>query len=85
MLRSGDAIPNFLTFWSAIALILFNLDRFSGQPQLNPWWFLGLGVALPVVVFGGLYQRQRRRGKREAREALQQRDIMAEMEEVEVG
>jgi hypothetical protein len=36
-------------------------------------------------VGGGLYQWQRRRGEREARTSLQQRDIMAEMEEVEVG
>jgi len=27
LLRSGDAIPNFLTVWTAVALILFNLDR----------------------------------------------------------
>ena len=68
-----------------MALILFNLDRFSAQPRLNPSWFLGLAVVLPVVVLGGLYQWQRRRGKPEAKEALRQRDIVSEMEEVEVG
>jgi membrane-bound metal-dependent hydrolase YbcI (DUF457 family) len=85
LLRSGDAAPNFLTVWTALALILFNLDRFSAQPRLNPWWFLGLAVALPVAVVGGLYQWQRRRGEREAREALQQRDIVSELEELEAG
>jgi len=85
VLRSGDAIPNFLTIWTAVALILFNLDRFSAQPLLNPWWFLGFAVALPVAVLGGLYQWQRRRGKPEAKEALQQRDIVSETEEVEVA
>jgi len=84
LLRSGDAIPNFLTVWTAVALILFNLDRFSAQPRLDPWWFLGLAVVLPIVVLGGLYQWQRRRRKPEAKEALQQRDIMSEAEEVEV-
>ena len=82
LLRSGDAIPNFLTVWTSVALILFNLDRFSAQPRLDPWWFLGLAVVLPVGVLGGLYQWQRRRGKPEAKEALQQRDIVAEVEDI---
>ncbi|MBN1979490.1 MAG: metal-dependent hydrolase [Anaerolineae bacterium] len=80
LLRSGDAIPNFLTVWAAVMVILFNLDRFAAQPMLDPWWFLGLAVAL-----GGIYQWQRLRGRRQAREALQQRDILSETEEVEVG
>ena len=82
LLRSGDAIPNFLTVWTSVALILFNLDRFSAQPRLDPWWFLGLAVVLPVAVLGGLYQWQRRRGKPEAKEALRQRDIVAEVEDI---
>jgi len=85
LLRSGDAAPNFLTVWTAMALILLNLDRFSAQPRLNPWWFLGLAVALPVAVVGGLYQWQRRCGEREVRESLQQRDIVSELEELEAG
>jgi len=82
LLRSGDAIPNFLTVWTSVTLILFNLDRFSAQPLLNPWWFLGLAVVLPVIVMGGLYQWQRRRGKPETKEALRQRDILSEAEEM---
>ena len=85
LLHSGDAAPNFLTVWTALALILFNLDRFSAQPRLDPRWFLGLAVALPVVVLGGMYQWQQRRERGRAKEALQQGDIVAEMEEVEVG
>jgi len=97
LLRSGDAIPNFLTVWVSIALILFNLDRFSAQPRLTPllphshtpWWFLALAVALPIAVLGGLYQRRRREGpeaadRKQPREALQQWDIVSEMEEVTV-
>lgn len=85
LLRSGDATPNFLTVWTAAALIVFNLDRFSAQPRLDPRWFLGLVVALPIAALGGLYRWQRRRGKPEARESLQQRDIVAEAEEIEMG
>ena len=85
LLRSGDAAPNFLTVWTAAALIVFNLDRFSSRPRLDPGWFLGLAVALPILVLGGLYRWRRRRGRPEARESLQQRDIVAEAEEIELG
>jgi membrane-bound metal-dependent hydrolase YbcI (DUF457 family) len=85
LLHSGDAIPNFLTVWTGLALILFNMDRFSAYPLLTPWWFLGLMVGLPLVVLGGVYQWQRRRGKPEEREDLQQWDIVSETEEVETG
>ena len=83
LLHSGDAIPNFLTVWTAVALILFNLDRFSGQSLLNPWWFLGLAIALPAVVMGALYGWQRRRQKPRSKETLQQRDIVSEAEEAD--
>lgn len=85
LLRSGDAIPNFLTVWTSLVLILFNLDRFSDQPQLSPWWtFLGLAVMLPAVLLVGVYQWRRKRGSEEP-EALRQQEIMAEAEEVELS
>jgi hypothetical protein len=37
------------------------------------------------VVLGGVYQWLRWRGKRQAKAALQQRDIVSETEEIEVG
>ena len=85
LLRSGDAIPNFLTVWTAGALILFNLDRFSAAPRLDPAVFLLLAVALPLAVLGGLYYLQRQRAEPEAPEADQQRDIVSEAEETDVG
>jgi membrane-bound metal-dependent hydrolase YbcI (DUF457 family) len=85
LLHSGDALPNFLTVWTSVALILFNLDRFSAQPRLPSGWFLGLAVALPLLVLGGLYQWQRRRGEPTTNESLRQRDVLSEAEEVEVG
>ncbi|MGD1993531.1 MAG: metal-dependent hydrolase [Anaerolineae bacterium] len=84
LLRSGDALPNFLTVWLAVALILFNLDRFSATPILDPPLFLLLAVALPLVGLGGLYQLQRRRGEEETPEALGQKEMMDEAEEVEM-
>ena len=79
LLHSGDAVPNVLTVWISLALILLNLDRFSGQPTLNSWWFLALAVVLPAVALGTLY-RQRHEGPATA-ETLQQRDIVSEMPE----
>ncbi len=85
LLRSGDAIPNFLTVWLALALILFNLDRFSAAPRLDPLYYLPLAVGLPLVVLGGFYALQRARAQPRSREFLRQRDMVAETEEVEVG
>ena len=63
LVHSGDAVPNFLTVWSALMLILFNLDRFSPGPHLPPWWtFFGLTVLLPSLVLGARYVRDRTRG-----------------------
>jgi hypothetical protein len=83
LLRSGDAIPNFLTVWASLALIIYNLDRFSSTPMLDGPVFLLLAVILPVVVLGGLYQLQRRRGKAETAEAARQGEMVAATEEVE--
>ncbi|MGQ9522395.1 MAG: metal-dependent hydrolase [Anaerolineae bacterium] len=85
LVRSGDAIPNFLTVWLALALILFNLDRFSVSPRLDPISYLFGVVGLPLVVLGGFYARQRIRARPRSREFLRQRDMVAETEEVEIG
>jgi membrane-bound metal-dependent hydrolase YbcI (DUF457 family) len=85
LLRSGDGIPNFLTVWTSLMLVLFNLDRFSDQPKLDPWWaFLGLSVALPAILLGGAYQWRRRRQQPEEVEVLRQQEILSEAEEVEL-
>lgn len=85
LVRSGDAIPNFLTVWLSLAVTLFNLDRFSAAPRLDPLLFPLLAVGLPLIVLGGFYLRQRRRARPRLREFLRQRDILSEAEETEVG
>ncbi len=87
LLRSGDAIPNFLTVWTALALILFNLDRFSPQPLLPPFLYLLLALGIPWVVLGGLYldRRLRRAPAPPPVEKLRQGDMVAEGEEVELA
>ncbi len=86
LLRSGDAIPNFLTVWTALALILFNLDRFSAKPLLPPFLYLALAIGLPWVALGGLYlDRRLRRPAPTPVEKLRQGDMVAEGEEVELA
>ena len=85
LLRSGDALPNFLAVSTAVTLTLFNLDRFSAHPWLDPRWSVGLALALPVVALGSAYLWQRRRGARATDESLRQPDIVSEMEEVQIG
>jgi membrane-bound metal-dependent hydrolase YbcI (DUF457 family) len=48
-ISSGDAIPNFLTVWISLAVILLNLDRFSAAPILPV-----LPYVLAVIVVPGL-------------------------------
>jgi membrane-bound metal-dependent hydrolase YbcI (DUF457 family) len=87
MIHSGDAIPNLLTVWVSVAAILFNLDLFSDQPMLDPWWFLGLAVVLPVVVLGAAYflHKSHLRPGQVSLEAKRQADMVAEVEELEIA
>ncbi len=87
LLHSGDAIPNFLTVWTSLALILFNLDRFSASPHLPalPYLFFALGV--PWLVLGGIYVARQMRVEfpRFSKEFLRQADMVAETEEVDIA
>ena len=87
MIHSGDAIPNFLTVWVAVALIIFNLDRFSAAPRLDPVVFLSVAVALPLVVLGGVYglQKMQLGPGATSLEAKRQADMIAEAEEPEIA
>jgi membrane-bound metal-dependent hydrolase YbcI (DUF457 family) len=85
LLRSGDAIPNFLTVWTSLVLILFNLDRFSAKPLLPALPYLLLSLGLPWLLLGVLYLRQRLRRKPEPEEKERQGDMVAEGEEVELA
>jgi membrane-bound metal-dependent hydrolase YbcI (DUF457 family) len=83
-LHSGDAIPNFLTVWTAIVLILFNLDRFSEAPHLPQPAFLLGALGVPWLVLGGLYLWRKVQPRLSiSREALRQGDIIAEAESAE--
>ena len=49
-LHAADAWPNFLTVWTALAVILLNLDRLGGPGLLPVGPYLALVVAGPWVV-----------------------------------
>ncbi len=64
LIHAGDAIPNFLTVWTSLAFILFNLDRFSATPHLPPGPYLLGAVGVPWLLLGGAYIAGKLRQKR---------------------
>ena len=82
LIHSGDAIPNFLTVWTSVALILFNLDRFSAAPLLPTTRYLLLAIGAPWLLLGGKYAWDKIQARLEpaSREAQRQADIIAEAE-----
>lgn len=51
LIHATDAIPNFFTVCTSIYFILFNLDRFSAQPVINPLFFWGvLWLPFPIML-----------------------------------
>jgi membrane-bound metal-dependent hydrolase YbcI (DUF457 family) len=87
LLHSGDAIPNTLAVWTAVVLVLFNLDRFSAAPRLDPLSFLGVMLVLPLAVLGTVYSVRRRRTHRDPLSTQSQRrdGVLAEIGRNEDG
>jgi membrane-bound metal-dependent hydrolase YbcI (DUF457 family) len=84
LIRSGDAIPNFATVWTACALTLFNLDRFADTPRLPAVPYLLSVVVLPAIALVAAYVYGRYREKPRPVQTLRQADLMAETQETEV-
>jgi membrane-bound metal-dependent hydrolase YbcI (DUF457 family) len=86
LVHSGDPIPNFVTVWAALVLILFNLDRYSGSPPFfEPAFFLTFALAAPagallLFYFAGKFVARRRF---KTVEAAKQADIIQELVETE--
>ncbi|MDX9954620.1 MAG: metal-dependent hydrolase [Anaerolineae bacterium] len=87
LIHAGDAIPNFLTVWTSLALILLNLDRFSAAPRLAPGPYLFWTLGVPWIVLVGLYVAAKRSRATAAAspEHLRQADKIAEAEPPEIG
>ncbi len=87
LIHAGDAIPNFLTVWTAVALILFNLDRFSAVPRLTPLPYLLAAIGVPWAILGGLYvvSKSRQQRQTDSAESLRQAEQIAEAKTVELA
>jgi membrane-bound metal-dependent hydrolase YbcI (DUF457 family) len=86
LIHASDAIPNFLTVWTSVAMILFNLDRFSGVARLLPSSYLLVVVGVPWLVLGGLYVlgKSRRVHPEASRESVRQEERIAEASPAEM-
>jgi membrane-bound metal-dependent hydrolase YbcI (DUF457 family) len=78
LMHSGDTIPNMLTVWVSLMLLLLNLDRVRDVPLIALGPFLGFAVLLPVVVLLGAYAR--RRWQKFNADVERNRDAIAENE-----
>jgi len=84
LFHSGDATPNFITVWTACALTLFNLDRFSDTPRLPPIPYLLGAIALPALALATASVIRRRHDTPRPVETARQADLVAEIEEPQV-
>ncbi len=83
LLHSGDALPNFLTVWLSLVLIVFNLDRFSAAPVLTPLpYFLTTLIVPWTLILGASWMLGRKRAPRTA-EAIAVSEVLEEAAEIE--
>jgi membrane-bound metal-dependent hydrolase YbcI (DUF457 family) len=61
LLHSGDAAPNFLVVWTALVVMLLNLDRWGGPSLLPPlrYGLIAIGGAWSLWILTRLYRRLR--------------------------
>ena len=84
LLHSGDTIPNMVTVWLSLTLLLLNLDRARDIPLLPFGPYLGFVVVLPVALLVGVYARGKWQKHVAHLQSEQQRDVYAESQEVQV-
>lgn len=84
LMRSGDAVPNFLVVWVSLALILLNLDRFSTSPSIPVLPYLVGVIALPCVLFLGIALWSKTREPRRLPAVLAAVEALDETEEVDI-
>jgi membrane-bound metal-dependent hydrolase YbcI (DUF457 family) len=84
LMHAGDPIPNFVTVWAALTLILFNLDRFTPAhpPFFQPAAYLLFALAIPAGILLAIYFLGKRRRYKTV-EAARQADVLEEL--IEVG
>jgi membrane-bound metal-dependent hydrolase YbcI (DUF457 family) len=84
LFRSGDAVPNFLTVWIGLALILLNLDRYSAAPLIPVLPYLLIVVVLPSLGFLAWWAWKKRPAQRPPAEVLAAVEALDETAEVDI-
>ncbi|MBN1259441.1 MAG: metal-dependent hydrolase [Anaerolineae bacterium] len=86
-IHAGDPLPNFLTVWTAVILILFNLDRFSDRPWLPaaPYLLLTLGVPWAILLGVHILEKRKPAAVSRTEESLKQAERIAEAEPLELS
>jgi membrane-bound metal-dependent hydrolase YbcI (DUF457 family) len=84
LIRSGDAIPNFLAVWISLAVILLNLDRFSDAPAIPALPYVLTVIAAPCLFFLGLSAWERLRAQRRPARVLAALEALDETQEVDI-
>jgi hypothetical protein len=67
LLHSGDVLPNLFAVWLSVVLLLYNLDRLSPIPVLDPLRYFLVVLLLPWAVILGLAWWGARRRPRQKR------------------
>ena len=84
LIHADDAIPNLFTVGTATMLILYNLDRFSPQPSIDPFFYWGiLWLPFPILLAYFFYTKFRNAASESVPLiTLQQADLISETQEV---
>lgn len=83
LIHAGDAIPNFFTVGTSAYIILFNLDRFSAHPMLDPFFYWGiLWLPFPLMLAYYFFRKFQRDLRTRVPFLVQQEaDLVAETQE----
>jgi hypothetical protein len=84
LIRSGAPVPNFLAVWISLAVIVLNLDRFSGAPSIPVLPYVLAVIAVPCLAFLGLSAWEMLRAPRPPAPVLAAVEAMDEVAEVDI-
>jgi membrane-bound metal-dependent hydrolase YbcI (DUF457 family) len=78
LIHSGDAIPNAVTVWVSLSLLLLNLDRGRAAPLIEAGPYIAFAVALPALTLSAVYARRKWRRYAASRQAPRNDEALAE-------
>ncbi len=81
LIHSGESLPNALTVWTALMLILYNLDHQAATPLLLGTPFFPLAVGIPWLSAVTYFLWKKGKQLPLAAEAIAQAEVIAEAEE----